>query len=91
MQKFYWPRSCQSGYQDKNVNSSSNSLEYTNITKEVNNMDMPSMTLTLPKISREQVNMKHSETTEVHNRINFHTVYRMTSYRIQYSLVPDTV
>ena len=30
-------------------------------------------------------------TVEVHNRINIHTVYRMTSYRIQYSLVPITV
>jgi hypothetical protein len=28
---------------------------------------------------------------EVHNRINMHTVYRMTSYRIQHSLVPMTV
>ena len=28
---------------------------------------------------------------EVHNRINIHTGYRITSYRIQYSLVPITV
>ena len=28
---------------------------------------------------------------EVNNRINIHTVYRMTSYRIQYSLVPIAV
>jgi hypothetical protein len=28
---------------------------------------------------------------EVHNRINIHTVYRMATYRIQYSLVPITV
>jgi hypothetical protein len=28
---------------------------------------------------------------EVHNRIKMHTVYRMSSYRIQYSLAPFTV
>jgi hypothetical protein len=28
---------------------------------------------------------------EVHNRISIHTVYRLTSYRIQYNLVPITV
>ena len=78
MQKFYWPRSCQSGYQDRNMNSCNeykaggldkpwqhgNSVEDTNIseeTKEANSMDMSSITLTLPRKSREQVNMKHSE------------------------------
>ena len=76
MQKFYWPSSCQdknmnssNEYKARELNNpwqNGNSLDYTNITqenKEAHNMDMSSITLTLPKRTREKVNMKHSENT----------------------------
>ena len=46
----------------------------------------------LGKMTEFLLNNKESlQALGVHNRIHINTVYRMTSYRIQYSLVPITV
>jgi hypothetical protein len=41
-------------------------------------------------VERQDKNM-NDIIVELHNRIKIHTVYRMSSYRIQYSLAPITV
>jgi hypothetical protein len=48
------------------------------------------MQLILPGLSLVRTNSQVL-LLEVHNRIKIHTVYRMSSYRIQYSLEPITV
>ena len=76
MQKFYWTSSCQdknmnssNEYKARELDKPwqhGNSVEHRNITQETNeanNMDMSSLTRTLPRKSREQLNMKHSERT----------------------------